>query len=429
MTPAKRIIGALLLTFIPASLISAHEAAGSPPDQGAPAKQATTDRDVAKDHARSTTQMRTTGEVTKDHARATTQVGSTGDMTRDPAMTMAHAKYNGDAAQTLISWPAGPRLAGLEMIDKYGEPQEITDDRMIWHNPGSFKRILLTREELPHHFPIVHMDYLQHTISYDVPADKASDLLAFDGAISIYRVGGEMSARCDLESNNVLTLNLAHDIIEGRKTVEQARKEFGEAVMARTTAQGPANTKELQFKPKAPNLTAATDTVSIAGAPRPANADGVAAGADAETLALLIASDMDKVHAAMIAKNKNVAKPIQDYARMMHEDHGKHLKATVEVGKTSDVQPVVTSKVSSLHKKNAAALSDIAMLDGDEFTTAYMDLVIQGHSDGQVMIDERLAVTESEEVRNHLTQTRQTITAHLEQARDLQGETTRTVSN
>lgn len=58
------------------------------------------------------------------------------------------------------------------------------------------------------------MDYLEHTISYDVPADKADEVLAFDGSITIYRVGGEMSARCSLESNNVLTLNLAHDIIE-----------------------------------------------------------------------------------------------------------------------------------------------------------------------------------------------------------------------
>ncbi len=33
-----------------------------------------------------------------------------------------------------------------------------------------------------------------------------------------------MSARCDLEGHNILTLNLAHDIVTGKKTAEEARK-------------------------------------------------------------------------------------------------------------------------------------------------------------------------------------------------------------
>lgn len=370
MTRSKRIIGALMLTFVTAILINTTAPAHSPPDDA----------------------------------------------------------MNGDAAKQLHSWPAGPRLAGHEMIAKYGPPQEVTADRMIWHDAGPFKRILLTREERPHHFPIVHMDYLQHTISYDVPSDKADELLAFDGAISIYRVGGELSARCDLESNNVLTLNLAHEIIENDKSVGQARKEFGEAVMARTTGKNPAITAELQFEPQTHEAAADTDTVSIPGAPRPAVEKGESLGADAETLALLIASHMDKVHAAMIAKSKKIDDSILDYAQMMHESHGKHLKATVEVGMNSDVTPIVTKKVGALHDKNAAALSKFVLLEGDAFETAYMDFVVMVGSDAQNMIDKRLEMTENEAVRNHLTETRKTINKHLEQAKDLQKETTRTAS-
>lgn len=377
MTQVKRMIGTVLLTFVTAMLISATALAHSPPD-----------------HASS----------------------------KEQAMS------NGDAAKILGSWPAGPRLAGHEMIEKYGAPQEITDDRMIWHNAGPFKRILLTREQRPHHFPIVHMDYLQHTISYDVPSDRADELLAFDGAISIYRVGGELSARCDLESNNVLTLNLAHDIIEGEKSVDQARKEFGEAVMARTAAKSPAITAELQFEPMTHKVAADTDTVSIPGAPRPEPAKGDSVDAHAETLALLIAADMGKVHAAMIAKTKKVAKPILDYAGMMHESHGKHIKATVELGMNSDVLPVVTSNVSALREKHAAALAEIVMLDDEAFGRAYMDFVVKAASDAQNMIDKRLAMTENEDVRNHLTETRDMISKHLEKANDLQEEATQTAS-
>ena len=335
---------------------------------------------------------------------------------------------NGDATQKLASWPAGPRLAGLEMIEKYGAPKEVTDDRMVWHDAGPFKRILLTREELPHHFPIVHKDYLEHTISYDVPADKASDVLAFDGSISIYRVGGELSARCDLESNNVLTLNLAQEIVEGKKSVEQARKEFGEAIMARTNAKDPEITKELQFKPQTPEVAADTDTVSIPGAPKPADPAFKSEGADAETLAMLIALDLDEVHAAMVAKDKKVAKPIQDFAQKMHESHGKNVDDTVAIGESSKVTPVVTNKVGELHDKNAAALAEIMTLEGDAFGREYVDLMVKGHTDAQNMIDQRLATTRSEEIKNHLTETRKAITTHLEEAKDLQQDTARTSS-
>ncbi|WP_341938628.1 DUF4142 domain-containing protein [Marinimicrobium sp. C2-29] len=346
------------------------------------------------------------------------------DSAKDSALSNKQMTSDNDAVKKLSMWSPGPRLAGYEMIEKYGAPQEVTDERMIWHNAGPFKRILLTREQRPHHFPIVHMDYLQHTISYDVPANKADEVLAFDGAISIYRVGGELSARCDLESNNVLTLNLAHEIIEGDKSVEQARKEFGEAVMARTTAKSPAITAELQFKPQAPKVAADTDTVSIPGAPRPEAAEGESVGPDAETLALLIASDMDEVHAAMIAKNKEVADPILDYARTMHESHGKHIKATVALGLNSNVTPVVTKNVSELREKHAAALAEIVMLDGDAFGHAYIDLMVKAHSNALNLIEKRITMTKNEEVKSHLTETRKTITMHLQQAKDLQSNAT-----
>ncbi|MDO8863700.1 DUF4142 domain-containing protein [Haliea sp. E1-2-M8] len=267
------------------------------------------------------------------------------------------------------------------------------------------------------------MDYLQHTISYDVPPDKADEVLAFDRTTTIYRVGGELSARCDLESNNVLTLHLAHEVIEGKKNVQQARKEFGEAVMARTTAESPAITSGLQCEPPALKVAADTDTVSIPGAPRPEDANGESADPDSETLALLIAGDMDKVHAAMIAKNKKVDEAILAYARMMPESHGKHVKATVEVGMKNNVTPVVTGRVRAAKDKLAAALAEIVLLDGDAFGRAYIDFAVKAHSNGQNMIDERLAMTDNEEVRNHLNKTRKMVTMHLQQARELQQKT------
>ncbi len=66
----------------------------------------------------------------------------------------------------------------------------------------------------------------------DVPTHKVDDLVAFDASITINKTAGEMSARCDLEGHNILTHNLARDIINGIKTVEQARIALGNNFLA-----------------------------------------------------------------------------------------------------------------------------------------------------------------------------------------------------
>ena len=56
------------------------------------------------------------------------------------------------------------------------------------------------------------------------------DLARFDGSVMTERTTGELSARCHDEQANLLALNLAHDIVRGTRSVEDARayyaKEF-----------------------------------------------------------------------------------------------------------------------------------------------------------------------------------------------------------
>jgi predicted outer membrane protein len=320
------------------------------------------------------------------------------------------------ANKVLSAWEPGPQLAGQEMIAKYGAPQEVTSERMIWHHAGPYKRITLTREQLPHDFPMPHMDYLEHTISYNVPPDKTDDVHAFDASITIYRVPGELSARCDLESNNVLTLNLAKDVIDGKKSVEAARKEFGDAVMARTLGKNPPVTAMLQFKPQQDSAAADLETATLPGAPKRV---ATAGDADGETLAMLTTLDLDEVHAAMVAKEKRPPQAILDYATMLHEHHGKHVQDTSMLGMKAKVAGQQTPAVQALHAKNAGALAKIVPLQGDAFGRAYVDLMIKGHADALALIDQRMAATRSDAIKSHLRDTRAAIASHLEQAKQL----------
>ncbi len=63
-----------------------------------------------------------------------------------------------------------------------------------------------------------------------MPPDKAGDLARYDGSVIVERTKGEIAARCDKEEANFLALNLANDIVTGKKSVEAARKFYAEAM-------------------------------------------------------------------------------------------------------------------------------------------------------------------------------------------------------
>lgn len=121
------------------------------------------------------------------------------------------------------NWPANTKEASNVIIGKFGIPDELTSSSLIWKDKGVWKKTVLMRDEIPHDFPMPHTDYLLQTINYKVPVEKYDDLASFDGSVIVDRTKGTLSARCDREEMNFLALNLAHDIITGKKTVEEAR--------------------------------------------------------------------------------------------------------------------------------------------------------------------------------------------------------------
>lgn len=136
------------------------------------------------------------------------------------------------AAKSMVEeWPEMPKQAANMLIDKYGQPDEITDMVVVWRDKGPFREIKLSREEIPHDFPMPHTDFLQQTINYKVPLGKYDDLARYDGSIIVERTKGIMSARCDKEELNFLALNLAHDVVTGKRTVEQARDYYAKTAM------------------------------------------------------------------------------------------------------------------------------------------------------------------------------------------------------
>jgi hypothetical protein len=152
------------------------------------------------------------------------------------------------ANAVIRTWPEESAEVAREAIGMYGTPNEVAEGRLVWHNVGPWKRVIAYREVVHHNFPMPHIDVLEGFIDYRVPPERMDDLARFTGSLYVDRTRGEMSAKCDKEGANFLSINLAHDIVTGRRTVEEARRFYGEAMQATMAGNPPPEVQGFQFQ-------------------------------------------------------------------------------------------------------------------------------------------------------------------------------------
>jgi len=150
-------------------------------------------------------------------------------MRREAGESIPQPGLSADAA--IERWPELPQKSAQKLLEKYGPPDEVSASMLLWHNKGPFRRIVVFREEIPHEFPRPHSDLIYHEVDYRVPLDRFDDLARFDGSLKPDRTAGRLGVRGESEEMNLLSLNLANDVIRGKRSVESARK-----FLARTDA-------------------------------------------------------------------------------------------------------------------------------------------------------------------------------------------------
>ena len=154
-----------------------------------------------------------------------------------------------DANSVIRNWPQSSRQAAQDMIQKYGQPDSVAEDIIAWKDQGPWARIVVYRDEVRHNFPASHADVLEQAVYMRVPPDKADDLAQFDGSLIVYRTDGTIAARCQQEAMNILALNLANEIITGRRTADDARQFFQQTAQRHQQGQSSEYTQQLQFQP------------------------------------------------------------------------------------------------------------------------------------------------------------------------------------
>ena len=151
--------------------------------------------------------------------------------------------------ETIIEgWPDAHKHVARQMLDKYGPPNEATSTKLFWYRNGPWKRTELTSDSVVHNWPAPHSDFLTQVIDYRVPPEMLQRLADFDGSILVDRTAGELGARCDSESASVVSLNMAHEIVTGRRTVEDARETLAQNKIGYTLGRAAPYAERLLFE-------------------------------------------------------------------------------------------------------------------------------------------------------------------------------------
>jgi hypothetical protein len=128
-----------------------------------------------------------------------------------------------DPTATLKGWPANTRFAALNLISKYGPPDAATDQRLVWNDSGQWNQVIVYREGAPDDFPTTHANFVENTIHYAVSQEKTAQLQKFNSALIVDRAAGTLSVRSNSEEANTLALNLADEVVRGKRTAASAR--------------------------------------------------------------------------------------------------------------------------------------------------------------------------------------------------------------
>ena len=124
--------------------------------------------------------------------------------------------------ETVIeNWPGRSRSTARALIAKYGEPSRFTDNDLVWIKNGPWRKTVVYRDA-PRGF--MHgKDILEQSVGYTVPDGKIAAVKSFDGQLKFDKGNRELSSRAENENLNFLALNLADEIVNDKRSPDEAR--------------------------------------------------------------------------------------------------------------------------------------------------------------------------------------------------------------
>ena len=148
-------------------------------------------------------------------------------------------------AQSVIAdWPVRSRALAESLLQEYGIPEESTPTRLTWKGRRPWSRISVDRDALDS----AHPSGVLQTVAYEVPLKRWRALGWFDRGVDYDPIKRELIARTDGEPTNYLALNLADEIVRGKRTAEEARAFYDETASLAASGKSSPYMKRLLFR-------------------------------------------------------------------------------------------------------------------------------------------------------------------------------------
>lgn len=152
-----------------------------------------------------------------------------------------------DASTAVQAWPTATRKTAQALIEKYGQPDAVTDRMLVWNDKDPWLKVVVYRDAINQGSFMTHDSFLENTVAYKVPLDKVADLIRFDSALVIDETRGTLASSCDTEGCNYLALNLANDIATGKRDVASAKDFFKNTMTKSLSGKSSPEMEKLMF--------------------------------------------------------------------------------------------------------------------------------------------------------------------------------------
>lgn len=141
---------------------------------------------------------------------------------------------------------------------------------------------------------------------------------------------------------------------------------------------------------------------------------------DAQVAEILVTINEAEIEAAKMAKSHAKSNEVQDYAKMMKNEHEVNKAETKKLAKKQDFG-MKDSDLEDLIEDEAEASNKNLKKNKNNFDKVYIDQQIKMHEKALTTIKETLLPnTKNPALKEHLMNTQKAVTAHLEHARAVQ---------
>jgi hypothetical protein len=152
------------------------------------------------------------------------------------------------AEAVIGNWSGYSRLQAAKLMQEYGPPDRVKHAELVWNDKGVWRKIRVW-DVTPYFDSDVGAPNLEQTISYSIPPKLRRQLGSFAGELRVSSDGAELSARGVSEEEILLTLNLSDDIIQGRRTPDDANRFYDTALQLAMAAKSSPYMQRLLFSP------------------------------------------------------------------------------------------------------------------------------------------------------------------------------------